>query len=193
PANRPPVITSMPTLAATVGLAYTYRVTATDPEGQPVTFLLLESPANMSIDPNTGDVVWAPTADQLGPVTVTVAARDAGGATALQRFTVAVADNNAAPVITSDPVLTVTEGGTYRYDIQATDPDGDLLRFVLDEGPAGMALDVGSNGLGGLIEGSLFGRLSWTPGAGTVGTHHVRVHVADPRGLTAAQEFDLTV
>src|SRR5262249_45059447 len=146
--------------------------------------------SNMSIDPNTGDVVWAPTADQLGPVTVTVAARDVGGATALQRFTVAVADNNAAPVITSAPVLTAPEGGVYRDDIQAADPDGDLLRFFLDEGPAGMGLDVGatvggSGSLGGGLEG-IFGRLTWVPGAGTAGTHHVRVHVADPRGLTAA-------
>src|SRR5262249_43118958 len=101
PANRPPVITSTPALVATVGLAYPCRGPATDPEGQAVTFLLLESPSNMSIDLNTGDLLWSPTADQLGPVTVTVAARDTGGATAVQRFTIAVADNNRPPAITS--------------------------------------------------------------------------------------------
>jgi hypothetical protein len=104
---------------------------------------------------------------------------------------VEVADNNAPPVFASSPLLTATEGMTYRYDIRATDPDGDLLRYALDEGPTGMELDVGQTG--GQSLGGVFGRLTWAPGAGTAGNHQVRVRAVDPRGLSAVQEFDVTV
>src|SRR5262249_38620687 len=110
PRNQSPVITSSPSLVATQGLPYTYQITATDPEGQALEFLLVQPPANAFIDSNTGVVNWTPLPIQLGPMTLTVAARDPAGATAVQRFTVEVADSNSAPIITSAPVLTVTEG-----------------------------------------------------------------------------------
>ena len=48
--NLSPVITSTPAFVATVGQTYQYQVTATDPEGQPLTYILLVNPANMTID-----------------------------------------------------------------------------------------------------------------------------------------------
>lgn len=194
PVNNPPVITSTPPLVATEGIAFSYQVAAVDPEGQALEFLVLNSPADVLINAGTGVVSWIPTQSQIGPITITLAARDPAGATAVQRFTVTVAENNAAPVITSNPVLSVTEGGTYRYDVQTSDADGDLLRFFLDQAPPGMELDVGSTNQNELaLFGGFFGRLSFSPGAGTAGTYPVQVRVVDPRGLSAVQTFDLTV
>ncbi|GEM_PF-1525877 len=191
PANLPPVLTSAPPVVAIMAIAYQYQVTATDPELQAVTYLLLQNPAGMAIDAASGQVTWVPTLAQVGANTVTIAARDAAGATAQQRFTVQVAENNSPPRITSTPVLTGTAGNTYRYDIQAVDPDGDQLRYILVEGPAGMTLDMGA--ADGQKLSFAFGRLRWTPGFGAAGVNAVRVRVLDPRGLSDTQSFNVTV
>src|SRR5262249_43271345 len=96
PRDPPPRVTSRPAPVATEGIAYPYHVTATDTEGEGITFLLLQGPANMSIA-GSGALSWVPTLGQVGTVDVSVAARDANGATAVQHFAVTVAEDNGAP------------------------------------------------------------------------------------------------
>ena len=74
--NLPPVITSTPAFVATVGQAYQYQVTATDPEGAALSYLLLVKPDGMTIDAGTGLVTWTPGSSQLGQNSVVVAAVD---------------------------------------------------------------------------------------------------------------------
>jgi RHS repeat-associated protein len=178
-ANRAPVITSTPVLVATVGQLYQYTVTATDPDGEPPRFVLEAGPSGMTIDPATGRVQWIPTAGQAGSHPVSIAALDAAGAGSRQTFTL-VASVNQAPTITSAPVRDVTAGLLYRYDVRATDPNGDPLSFQLEAGPTGMTIDT-------------FGRVTWSPGINNVGTHPVRINVSDTRGASVSQAYDLTV
>lgn len=86
-----PTITSTPGRTATTGLAYSYQVTATDPNGDAATYSLIAAPANMTIDPTSGLISWTPAVDQTGPQAVTVRATDPGGLTGTQTFTVTVA------------------------------------------------------------------------------------------------------
>ncbi len=134
----------------------------------------------MTIDPDSGLVQWTPTAGQLGSHTVTVSATDPAGQTARQSFTLTVRAANRAPTITSTPALTITAGLGYRYDVRATDPDGEPLTFRLDQAPAGMS--IGTQG-----------RIAWPTAAADVGTHPIQVVVTDSRGLPASQSFDLMV
>jgi hypothetical protein len=67
--NRPPVITSTPNTAATVGQPYSYAVQATDPDpGDTLTFSLTTVPAGMTINATTGLIQWTPVATQVGSV-----------------------------------------------------------------------------------------------------------------------------
>jgi large repetitive protein len=59
--NRPPVITSQPSLFASVGELYSITVQATDPEGTTVTYSLRRGPEGMTVDSDTGAVSWIPT------------------------------------------------------------------------------------------------------------------------------------
>jgi RHS repeat-associated protein len=179
-ANQPPVITSTPPFVATAEQHYQYTVTAVDPDGQSVLFSLLDAPAGMTIDPVSGVVQWVPTLAQVGIQSVTVAAIDPGGAGGTQTFSVGVADNNNAPTITSSPVQVVTAGLPYRYDVQASDPDGDPISFRLDQAPAGMTIDA-------------LGRITWSPGIPAIGTHRIDVTVEDSRGAAITQSYDLAV
>jgi Putative Ig domain len=55
--NSAPKITSSPNYTIANGI-YTYQVTAVDPDGDPVTYNLEKSPANMTIDRTTGLIQW---------------------------------------------------------------------------------------------------------------------------------------
>src|SRR5439155_509719 len=137
---------------------------------------LLAGPSGMTVNPLSGLLTWTPVAGQLGLQQVTVAAVDPLGAGGTQTFSIGVSSNNRPPTITSTPPQTVTAGLPYRYDVQASDPDGDPLTFTLGAHPAGMTLDG-------------FGRLSWAPAIADVGTHRIEITVADDGGLSITQTF----
>jgi hypothetical protein len=88
---------------------------------------------------------------------------------------------NAPPKITSSPGG-LDQDGTFRYAIQAVDPDGDrTLRYSLVKGPEGMTVD------------SLSGLVQWKPGATQTGKQAVEVAVDDQQGGKASQRFELNV
>lgn len=96
--------------------------------------------------------------------------------------TVEVLVPNRAPRITSVPTTAATVGQAYRYDGEATDPDGgDTLTWSLDAAPAGAAIDPAT----GLIQ--------WTPASAQTGDHPVRVRVRDQGGLFDTQAFTVGV
>ena len=55
--NASPVIISDPSAILSVA-GYSYKVTATDPDGDTLTFNLEEAPEGMEIDPATGQIIW---------------------------------------------------------------------------------------------------------------------------------------
>jgi len=59
--NTPPVIESDPVTTAKEGVAYTYEVEATDPNGDTLTYSLTTSPPGMAINSTTGVISWTPT------------------------------------------------------------------------------------------------------------------------------------
>ena len=88
---------------------------------------------------------------------------------------------NEPPTIVSVPPTAAEEGRPYTYDVEATDPDGDLLQYSLTSGPTGMSVNANI----GLIE--------WTPTSAQLGNNPVTVRVQDPFGVSDTQEFTITV
>ena len=86
---------------------------------------------------------------------------------------------NRPPQIVSGPPAGVGAGQIYIYDVQAVDPDGDALVYVLLRGPAGMAIDSRS------------GRISWTSTADSASDAAVIVQVRDELGAADVQAFEL--
>ena len=184
--NRGPAITSTPVTAATPASPYLYDVEATDPDpGDVLTYALDAAPGGMGIDPASGLIEWTPANDQGGASPVSVRVHDAAGAFATQSYTVevpVVAPINRPPAITSLPITSATAGRIYLYDVEATDPDpGDVLTFSLATAPTGMTID------------SVTGLLQWTPAVAQAGAPPVTVRVQDAGGLSATQDFAITV
>ncbi|MBL8345948.1 MAG: tandem-95 repeat protein [Rubrivivax sp.] len=179
--NVAPQITSTPLTSAAVGAAYAYRVTASDGNGDTLSYSLTTAPAGMTINATSGQIAWTPTAAQAGSRAVAVRVADAGGLAATQSFNVAVVATNVAPQINSTPLTSATSGAAYAYRVTATDANGDALTYSLTTAPAGMTINATS------------GQIAWTPTAAQIGSRAVTARVADPGGLAATQSFNVTV
>jgi RHS repeat-associated protein len=181
PANQAPVFTSTAPVIADPGQLYSYAVTATDAENDPLSFDLPLRPAGMAIQPATGLLTWLPGAAQVGAHDVIVRVRDGNDGVTLQHFQVTVHGPNVPPVIVSAPPPQAVQGFPFEYRVQAEDTAGDVLTFHLDAGPAGATVDAST------------GVLSWVPSAAEVGTQSLSVTVVDDRGGARTQTFTVQV
>ncbi|NEP56504.1 MAG: tandem-95 repeat protein, partial [Symploca sp. SIO2G7] len=177
--NQAPSITSIPIYAATAHRGYQYNVTASDPDGDLLVWSLEAAPLGMSIDAQSGTILWTPTLEQVGTHEVIVQTLDSFGSFATQTFEVAVRGINTPPVIASTPPTQAVAGRAYTYTIEATDTDNDPLAFSLLNAPTGMTLN------GGVIE--------WTPDNSQLGIQTVDVLVEDGQGGAATQTFNVAV
>lgn len=85
------------------------------------------------------------------------------------------------PVITIQGVEdnTVYHSVPYTYEVEASDADGDTLRYALSSAPAGMTIDAAT------------GDIAWWPQQ--PGTYTVTVHVSDPHSASDTQTYTVTV
>jgi len=87
---------------------------------------------------------------------------------------------NVAPIIISEPIITATEDQLYSYQVEAKDPDGDSLTYLLAPSPEGMSINS-ENGL-----------ITWTPTNKQVGVNLVEVKISDGK-LSVTQSFEIEV
>jgi len=189
--NRPPVFVAQPDVILWEGETLSTTVSATDPDGDAVTYQLeAGAPAGAVLHPTTGLLTWV-TAEPHGPSTnwFVILARDSGtpSLTATQTFAVIVLESNTPPVMAPLTNATISEGTLLSFTVTAT--DGDLpaqsLRFSLGPGaPAGATIDP-TNGL-----------FRWRPTEFQGGTNYVISVIVTDSGvppLSATQSFVVTV
>jgi hypothetical protein len=89
---------------------------------------------------------------------------------------------NTAPLITSTPPTSAGTDGSFRYAVEARDPDGDVnLRYRLGNAPAGAHIDP------------VMGEFTWKPTRDQVGTQTIEVVVEDGHGGETHQKFEVSV
>jgi RHS repeat-associated protein len=71
--------------------------------------------------------------------------------------------------------------GTYTYDVEASDLDGDPLTYSLDTKPVGMTIDAAT------------GLITWPVSSAVAGNHQVAVRVQTPDGRFDIQSYTLTI
>ncbi|MBS3804677.1 MAG: tandem-95 repeat protein [Oleiphilaceae bacterium] len=181
--NRPPAITSSPVITASEDVPYEYTVTAVDPDPRDrIEYSLQVAPTGMVIDAASGAIEWTPVNAQVGSQTVIVQVSDSQGEFVEQVFSIQVANVNQPPRIVSSPETQAVELESYRYQIEAVDPDsGDRLEFTLTQAPAGMTIDDSA------------GLIAWTPSEGQAGLQTVNLEVTDQQGEADTQSFQVQV
>jgi VCBS repeat-containing protein len=183
--GSPPAVTSTPVTTATEGQPYTYQVTATDSDGDAVSFALDVAPAGMAVDPASGLITWTPGVTQVGVNQVTVHVQDGSGLSATQSYAITVANVNEAPVasgnsysISAGGTLTVAAPGVLAND---SDADGDPLTAVLVNATTGGTLTLNANG-----------SFSYTPNTGTTADSFT-YQASDGALASAAATVSITV
>jgi RHS repeat-associated protein len=122
---------------------WTYKPTATDPDGDVVTFDLTNAPGGMLYDSASNTVYWAPMPEQIGSNSVVLTASDGNGGSTDQGFVVTVTAPVSVlpPIFTSTPVTTFGADSVYRYEPNVQAEEDGPKRFSLVEGPTGMTID----------------------------------------------------
>jgi hypothetical protein len=101
--NMPPTITSQAPTEATVGVEYVYNPEAEDPDGDTLTWSLVNQPTDMNIDTSTGAITWTPPAGTTTSDLITLVVDDGFQGTDSQDFTITVGDGtNPDPNPNSD-------------------------------------------------------------------------------------------
>jgi hypothetical protein len=181
-ANRAPTISGSPPTAANVGAQYTFTPTAADPDGNTLTFSIVNRPAWATFNATTGRLQGTPTAaGTFAGIAISVS--DGAASAALPAFTITVgAAANRAPTISGTPSTSVLQGAPYSFQPTAADPDGNTLTFSIANRPAWATFNAQS----GLLQG--------TPGPGDVGTTSgIVISVSDGAASAALGAFNLSV
>jgi len=129
-ANRPPVLIAPTALAVNPGATLNLNFIASDPDPGQTVQVNIAGPAFASVSAVGGYVYSlriAPGANDGGPFTLTLTARDNQNATATQ--TVALRVNR--PPTANAQTVTTTEAVARSVTLTGSDPDGDTLQFTI--------------------------------------------------------------
>jgi hypothetical protein len=173
--NAPPVLAGIGDRSVNEGATLTFTVSATDPDGDSLTYAATNLPAGASFDPGTRTFSWIPRYDQAGMyANVSFEVSDDGAPSRSDSETIAVTvvDVNRPPVLGAVGDQSVLEGDTLSFTVSATDPDGDTLTYSASNLPSGASFTPATR------------TFSWTPTYDQAGTYPAVVFtVADAQAI----------
>lgn len=182
PVNAAPTISGTPSPSATTGVAYAFTPTATDANGDTLTFSIANRPAWATFATSTGRLSGTPTVTGTFSSIVITVSDGKGGTRSLPAFSITVAQANRAPTISGTPPRTVNAGSPYNFRPTASDADGHPLTYSIINRPTWAAFSTTT------------GQLSGTPTATHVGTYsNVTIRVSDGRVSTSLPAFSIGV
>ncbi|MEQ1579366.1 MAG: putative Ig domain-containing protein [Steroidobacteraceae bacterium] len=180
--NTAPTITGAASGTATVGVAYAFQPTASDAEGNALTFGIANQPAWATFSNSTGRLSGTPTTAEAFSA-ITISASDGTATTSLAPFAIVVSaptQPNVAPIISGTPSTTVGAGVAYSFQPTASDANGNALGFSIANKPAWASFSTTT------------GRLSGTPSGAAVHSGIV-ISVSDGIATTSLPAFAITV
>ncbi|MEJ2792260.1 retention module-containing protein, partial [Iodobacter sp. LRB] len=158
------------------------KVTATDPDGDTLTFTPKDQPTHGTVTVNPdGSYIYTPAPDYNGKDSFTVTVNDGKGGTAIITVNVTVDPVNDAPVGTNQ-TITTPEDTPITGKLVATDKDGDPLTFTAKDQPAHGTVTVKPDG-----------SYEYTPAPDYNGKDSFTVTVNDGKGGTAVITVNVTV
>ncbi len=180
--NFAPSLSPIPSGYIYVGQTLSYPTTASDPNGHKLQYDLDGEPDWMSIT-DKGVITGTPTHSDINTLsTVTVIVDDGQGKQDSETFQIAVLTSNRKPIFDSKP-HNAGKDLDFAYRLEAHDPDGDSIRFYLDDPPSQMELDTRADGV----------YVVWNREDMTEGNHFIRILADDGKGGIEDQEFNLEV
>ena len=184
PPNQAPVIGGTPSTTVVAGASYSFTPTASDPDGDTLTFSIANQPSWATFSSLTGKLSGTPTKTNIGTFSNIVISVSDGTLTAsLPAFAIAVsAPANQPPTISGTPATSANAGTAYSFTPTASDPGGNALTFSIQNPPSWASFNTQS------------GNLSGTPGSGDAGTFsNIIISVSDGTSSASLPAFSITV
>jgi hypothetical protein len=151
PVNQAPVLDSIGPKSVNEGANLTFRVHATDADGDSIILTAINTPANSSFADSgngTGSFIFNPDYAQSGTYNVTFKASDPSLAVDSEVVAITVNNVNLAPVLDSIGPKSVNEGANLTFRVHATDADGDSIILTAINTPANSSFADSGNGAG---------------------------------------------
>ena len=185
--NSAPTIEGNPPGQANVGNQYSFTPTASDTDGDRLTFSVSGLPGWAGFSASNGSITGTPSdanVDTYNDIRITVSDTSNASATLGPFSIVVVAGNaNSAPTISGNPPAQVNANSAYNFTPTANDADGDKLTFSVN-GLPGWASFSTSNG-----------SITGTPSDANVDTYNnISITVSDTSNASATLgPFSITV
>jgi len=173
--NRAPVLATIGNQTVNENEMLSFTLSATDPDGDSITFSATNTPAGSIFNPVTGVFSWTPTYNDGGNYTdIEFTVTDDGTPIELdmELITITVGDVNRAPVISNIGSQTILETELLTFTLSATDPDGDSITYSATNTPAGSIFNPAT------------GVFSWTPTLSDEGVY-IATFIATDNGTPA--------
>jgi hypothetical protein len=182
PTNRAPTITGSAPTTATIGAAYSFTPSASDPDHDTLGFTIQNRPSWAAFDTATGRLSGTPTtAGSFSNIVIGVS--DGHVSAKLPAFAITVAaPSNSAPTISGSPSTSVSVGNAYNFQPSGHDANGDTLTYSIQNAPSWASFSTSS------------GRLSGTPTSADAGTYsNIVISVSDGVHKASLPSFAITV
>jgi len=184
PPDHAPVIGGTPSTNVVVGASYSFTPTASDPDGDTLTFSVANRPSWASFSNTTGQLSGTATTGNVGIFSgIVISVSDGTLTSSLPAFAIAVsAPANPPPTISGTPATSANAGTAYSFTPTASDPNGNALTFSIQNPPSWASFNTQS------------GNLSGTPGSGDAGTYtNIIISVSDGTSTASLAAFSIIV
>ncbi|MHB8973310.1 MAG: putative Ig domain-containing protein [Pirellulaceae bacterium] len=183
--SPPPTVTNPGSAASAEGNSVTVAITASDADGNLLTYSATGLPAGLSINPVSGvisgTVNYTDAETSNGVYNVTVSASTADGSIGSQTFTWTVTNTPVTPQLTNPGSQTSRAGAQVAYQVQSSNPANRPLTYSATGLPAGLNINAQSGLIGGTISSS------------ASGGYTITFAVQDDQGHSSTQTFTWTV
>ena len=182
--NRAPTISGSPAASVTAGQAYNFQPSASDPDGDTLSFSIQNKPTWATFNATTGRLSGTPSTSQTGIYgNIVIKVSDGQLSTSLAPFSITVTSaTNSAPTISGSPSTSVAAGQAYSFQPSASDADGDVLTFSIQNRPSWATFSPTT------------GRLAGTPSASQAGVYgNIVISVTDGKATRSLASFSITV
>ncbi|AZR72907.1 hypothetical protein BBF96_05585 [Anoxybacter fermentans] len=179
--DHPPVLDPIGDKSVDEYSELSFIVTASDPDGDPITYSVSGLPSGATINSQTGEFSWTPTIDDIGTYTATFTATSNTKSDS-EIITIVVNDVEFPPVL--DPIgdKSVNENEELTFTVTATDLDQDLLTYsVSGDSKVTDKFDPATQ------------TFSWIPTYDDAGTYTITFKVSDGKGNTDSETITITV
>lgn len=184
PSNQAPTIDGTPATSVDIGVAYSFQPTASDADGDPLTFSISNRPSWMTFSTASGTLSGTPKAANIGNYSnILISVSDGKTSVALPVFAISVKgpDNNV-PTVSGTPATSVQAAQSYSFQPTAADADGDALTWSIQNKPSWATFSASS------------GRLSGTPASANVGDYsNIVISVSDGKASVSLPAFGIAV